>query len=68
MDGRVQRAIATLEMDTEGRAPEGALTSADGIRVEFSGWTEFASTIEDWRARTRDRGEQPGSRRHRRLP
>lgn len=44
----------TLEMDLEGRAPEGSLTSVDGVRVEFSGWAELASTIEEWRSRARD--------------
>ena len=44
----------TLEMDLEGRVPEGALTLADGLRMEFSGWAELASTIEEWRTRARD--------------
>ena len=50
----IRRARVTLEMDLEGRAPEGSLTSVDGVRVEFSGWAELASTIEEWRARARD--------------
>lgn len=68
MDRRVQRAKVTLEMDLVGRAPEGALTSTDGLRVDFSGWAELASAIEDWRRWARDRGEKPGSPRHGRLP
>ena len=61
MDGGVRRAKATLEMDVAEHAPEGALTSADGLRLEFSGWAELASAIEDWRARARDavNGSQP---------
>lgn len=50
----VRRAKATLEMDLVGRAPEGPLTSADGLRVGFSGWAELASAIEEWRIRARD--------------
>jgi len=53
MDGRIRRATVTLEMDLEGRAPEGALISTDGVRMEFSGWAELASAIEDWRTRAR---------------
>jgi len=41
-------------MDLEGRVPEGVLTFADGLRMEFSGWAELASTIEEWRSRARD--------------
>ncbi|HEX6229460.1 MAG TPA: hypothetical protein VFZ41_08390 [Solirubrobacterales bacterium] len=40
-------------MDLAGRAPEGALTFADGLRVGLSGWAELASTIEEWRTRSR---------------
>jgi hypothetical protein len=46
-----RRAKGTLEMDLEARAPAGALTDADGRRLEFSGWTELAAVIQDWRTR-----------------
>jgi hypothetical protein len=36
-------------MAPDGDAPAGALTSADGRRVPFSGWTGLAAAIEDWR-------------------
>ena len=48
-------AKGTLEMDLEARAPAGALTDVDGRRLEFSGWTELAAAIEDWRTRAKDR-------------
>jgi hypothetical protein len=44
---------ARLEMAPDGDAPEGALTSADGRRMPFSGWTGLAAAIEDWRQRER---------------
>jgi hypothetical protein len=42
-------AVATLEMTPAG-SPCGTLIVADGRRTPFSGWAEFASVIEDWRA------------------
>lgn len=62
INGPSRRATVTLEMDLDGRVPEGALTFADGLRVEFSGWAELASTIEEWRSRARDQvsGSQEG--------
>lgn len=49
MSGDVQRAKGALEMDVDGSAPTGALTASDGRRSEFSGWSELAAVIEDWR-------------------
>lgn len=43
-------ARATLDMETVGAVPTGTLTSADGALWRFTGWTEFASTIQKWRA------------------
>ena len=43
------RARGTIEMDIGGRAPAGVLTGADGRRFGFSGWTELAVVIEQWR-------------------
>lgn len=50
-----RRAKGTLEMDVEGRAPAGVLTDGDGRRLEFSGWTELAVAIEEWRSEARNR-------------
>jgi hypothetical protein len=44
-----RRERVLLEIDVQGDAPEGMLVSEDVSRP-FSGWTEFASVIEDWRA------------------
>ena len=49
MSGDVQRAKGALEMDVDGPAPTGALTGSDGQRSEFSGWSELAAVIQDWR-------------------
>jgi hypothetical protein len=43
-------ARATLDMETVGTVPTGTLISADGVPRRFTGWTEFASTIQEWRA------------------
>jgi hypothetical protein len=43
-------ARATLDMETLGATPTGTLISADGVLRRFTGWTEFASTIQEWRA------------------
>jgi hypothetical protein len=43
-------ARATLDMETVGPAPTGTLISAGGIARRFTGWTEFASAIQEWRA------------------
>jgi hypothetical protein len=43
-------ARATLDMETVGAAPAGTLISADGVARRFTGWTEFASAIQEWRA------------------
>jgi hypothetical protein len=53
MDTQAPLPIARLEMAPDGDAPEGALTSADGRRMPFSGWTGLAAAIEDWRQRER---------------
>jgi len=37
-------------METVGTVPTGTLISADGVPRRFTGWTEFASTIQEWRA------------------
>jgi hypothetical protein len=47
------RATGTLEMDCEGRAPSGKLTSADGRAYPFLGWTELAAVIDEWRSEER---------------
>jgi hypothetical protein len=46
--------VATLEIETEGSSPAGALIGADGSRSVFAGWAEFAAAIEAWRAAARD--------------
>jgi hypothetical protein len=33
----------------EEAAPRGSLSYAEGPRIRFAGWTEFASAIENWR-------------------
>jgi hypothetical protein len=45
---RLERAI--LELETDGRSPEGALIAADGRRRVFAGWAELGAALEDWRA------------------
>jgi hypothetical protein len=63
---RVERAI--LELETDGRSPEGALIAADGRRHVFAGWAELGAALEDWRTIARrerlvhravNRGSQP---------
>ncbi len=51
--GRLTR--ATLEMETDGKAPGGTVITADGHRFAFAGWAELAAAIEDWRATERPR-------------
>jgi hypothetical protein len=51
MTGQARLAMATLEMDTRAASPSGALRSAFGPPLEFSGWAELAAVIEEWRAR-----------------
>jgi hypothetical protein len=41
---------ATIEIETDGRIPRGALIAADGRRHVFAGWLEFGAALEDWRA------------------
>ena len=53
MSDQEAMARANLEMDLVMQAPRGALTSADGTRLPFRGWTELASVIEKWRAAER---------------
>jgi hypothetical protein len=36
-------------MGTAGPRPVGALVRQDGTRLPFSGWSEFAAVVEDWR-------------------
>ena len=40
---------AALELQLSDGAPRGALSSAEGRRIDFKGWTELAYAIEDWR-------------------
>ena len=40
---------ATLELQVADGAPRGALSSPQGRRIGFTGWTELAYAIEDWR-------------------
>jgi hypothetical protein len=47
---QIPSARATLDMETVGAVPTGTLISADGVPRRFTGWTEFASTIQEWRA------------------
>jgi hypothetical protein len=58
------RAKATLEMEVDGLAPAGSLTASDGRRLEFSGWTELAVAIEEWRshAHSAEKGRRPANR------
>ena len=47
---------ATLEIQTEGRSPSGALIAAGGRRMEFAGWAELGAVLEEWRHAARSRG------------
>jgi hypothetical protein len=47
---RIPTARATLDIETHGAAPAGTVTSAGGVARRFTGWTEFAAVIQDWRA------------------
>jgi hypothetical protein len=49
----VRKARAQLEMVLDARAPEGMLSSSDGRRFPFRGWTELAAAIEEWRSSAR---------------
>jgi len=40
---------AALELQVGDGAPRGALSSAEGRRIRFKGWTELAFAIENWR-------------------
>jgi hypothetical protein len=40
---------AALELALAAGAPRGVLSCADGRRIRFTGWTELASAIENWR-------------------
>jgi hypothetical protein len=66
VSGGAPTAKAELEMALEGRAPEGVLTSAEGRGFGFSGWTELAAAIEEWRsdARARRLEEDGGGEMH----
>lgn len=46
-DSRLAR--ATLEMETDHKAPGGAVITTDGHRFAFSGWAEMGAAIEAWR-------------------
>jgi hypothetical protein len=48
-----RRSTGRLEIDLEGRAPTGVLTGEDGRQFPFTGWTELASVIEQWREAAR---------------
>jgi hypothetical protein len=43
-------ARAMLELDASATTPRGTLTSAEGRRLAFSGWSELAVAVEDLRA------------------
>lgn len=58
MDESTPRARAELELDQKPGAPEGVLTAGDGRRFPFSGWTELAAVIEEWRSGAH--GTRPG--------
>jgi hypothetical protein len=49
----VRMARAELEMNVDGRAPEGVLRSSGGRGFRFSGWTQLAAAIEEWRSAAR---------------
>jgi hypothetical protein len=49
----VRMARAELEMNLEGGAPEGVLRSSGGRGFSFSGWTQLAAAIEEWRSDAR---------------
>lgn len=53
MSDVMRSARGTLEMDLEGEAPAGVLTNGDGRGYRFSGWTELATAIEEWRSEAR---------------
>jgi hypothetical protein len=55
-------ARATLDMETVGAAPAGTLISAGGVQRRFTGWTEFASAIQEWRAEAAAGAETETSR------
>ncbi len=57
-----QTVTAELEMTLDRAAPEGVLTSADGHSFRFSGWTELAASIEQWRSHAAN--AQPRDGRH----
>jgi hypothetical protein len=44
---------AVIEIDLDGTAPAGVLTSGDDCRYPFSGWVELAAAIEAWRVHER---------------
>ncbi len=48
---------ATLEIEIETQAPEGALIGAGDERHPFSGWIELASAVEDLRRAARSSGQ-----------
>jgi len=43
-------ARATLEIDASASVPRGFLTTTEGRRLAFSGWSELAVAVEDFRA------------------
>jgi hypothetical protein len=59
MDADTPQAAATLRVNLSSEELMGVLVAAEGRPVEFSGWMELASALEDWRraaAAAADRG------------
>jgi len=44
---------ATIEIESDGASPEGALSPPGGATLPFHGWAELAVVIEAWRASAR---------------
>ena len=49
MNADSAQAAATLRVDLSVEELTGVLVASDERRVNFSGWMELASAIEDWR-------------------
>jgi hypothetical protein len=49
MDADTPQAAATLRVNLSSEEFMGVLVASEGRPVEFSGWMELASALEDWR-------------------
>jgi hypothetical protein len=49
MDADTPQAAATLRVDLSSEELMGVLVASEGRSVQFSGWMELASALEDWR-------------------